>query len=153
VRIKDYEFYHGAALLRLTAARQDGLLIRRLDDVGIGCYQVNGDIGVYIKYSTKRMSPWSFTFQRAHKDSLKQLNGLSASLFVLLVCHDDGVVSLDFDSAMSLLRPAKSAQWSISVERRPRHMYGVSGTGGSIIGKMADAELARAALFSAISTQ
>lgn len=141
--IKEYEFFHGAALFRLATVCRDGLKVRRLEDVGSGCYEVNDSVGVLIKYSAKRMTPWSFSFTKAHKASLSKLAQLYKNSVVLLVCNDDGIVALNVDATMSMLSPDFFEQWSVAADRKPRAMYSVSGTGGELPGKFADSEFAR----------
>lgn len=118
------------------------LEVTRRDDIGTGCYALNRAIGVIIKYATARLTPWSFTFQAAHKGALCKLAAIYPQLLVLLVCNDDGIVALDYASAL-LLVGSGAGNASISVFRRPREMYSVSGTFGKLPRKLGDIEYAR----------
>lgn len=139
--LREYEFYHGAALSRLISIA-DSVQIKKLDDIAFGCYVVNGEIGLLIKYATDRMTPWAFTFTSEHKRALSELKLRYAKVLVLLVCRNDGIVALDYDSALTVIGdgPATAA---VSVSRKPRQMYAVSGTNGALSRKLGDADFAR----------
>jgi hypothetical protein len=139
--LREYEFYHGAALTRLVSIAE-AVYVARLDEVGSGCYALNQKIGALIKYATDRMTPWSFTFTAEHKQALSELRSRYDEVLVLLVCRDDGMVALSYDATMLLIGEGQGTA-SVSVARRPRQMYSVSGTFGSLPRKLGDAEYAK----------
>lgn len=143
---KDFEFFHGAAIARLVGLRDDGILVCRRDDLGFGCYEICDDIGILVKYSTKRMTPWTFTFQANHRNTIEELRSNYNAIMLLLMCNEDGIVALDYQEAITLLSPEVCQTWTISVERKPRSMYSVGGTGGKLRGKFGDLELAKSLL-------
>ncbi len=136
--LREYEFYHGAALSRLVSIAET-VRVARLDEVGSGCYALDEKIGTLIKYATDRMTPWAFTFTPDHKRALLELKERYSQILVLLVCRDDGIVALNYESTILLIGEEPTTA-SVSVVRKPRQMYSVSGTFGAISRKLGDAE-------------
>jgi hypothetical protein len=59
----DYEFYQGVVLRNLIVNADFSVMVRPFVREGrIIAFVVNSRIGVFMKHSTKRMSPWRFTF-------------------------------------------------------------------------------------------
>lgn len=92
MKINDDHMYHGAALTQIAeheqftsinAVRTEGRLSR-------SAFRVNEDIGIYLKYATKRTGPdFVFTFTMAHKAELDRLRQLCGKVFIALVCVKD----------------------------------------------------------------
>ena len=139
--VREYELYHGAAILRLLAIAGD-LQVTKLEKFGTGCYLLSGRIGCLIKYSTDRLTPWSFTFNEEHKQTIRKLEQSFSPLLVLLVCRMDGIVSLSGNDLWYLIgdQPGSAA---IGVTRRPREMYQVSGPAGTLPRKLSEAAYAK----------
>jgi hypothetical protein len=95
-------------------------------------YLINGAIGIYIKYSSKRLSPWRFSFQKRHQDKILEMKSSIGTVFVLLVCNDDGVVVLTFDELKQILNEDyEEVEW-ISASRNRRQMYSIKGSDGKL---------------------
>jgi hypothetical protein len=139
--LREYEFYHGAALSRLLSITGELRLVR-LSEVGAGCYAINDRIGALIKYATDRLTPWSFTFHADHKQAIRALGATFPDVMILLVCRDDGIVALDQSATLSLIGD-DFVSATISVLRKPRQMYLVSGPLATLPRKLADCEYAR----------
>ena len=92
--INEFEFYHGVALARMVHIVQRELAIKPYSESDNAAYVVDGSTGVYIKYSSKRLSPWRFSFQKRHRDKIQEMKEKLGETFLLLVCNDDGVVVL-----------------------------------------------------------
>ena len=59
----EYEFYQGVVLRSIIVDAQGPLTVRPFVREGrIGAFVLNSRVGVLMKHSTKRMSPWRFTF-------------------------------------------------------------------------------------------
>ena len=131
--INEFEFYHGAALLALAQASKKSVSIESLKGIyENNAYIVNNKVGVYIKHTKTRLSPWRFTFHKKHQDTIKELKDLYGDVVLLLVCHDDGVVGLDFDDLKKILNHShEEVEW-IKVERGKRKNYRVSGSDGDL---------------------
>jgi hypothetical protein len=138
-----FEYFHGIVFARMLHATQKELSIKPFPTPDNASYVVNGKVGVYIKYSSKRLSPWSFSFQKRHQDEILRMKNEIGEVFVLLVCNDDGVVALNFDEVRELLNEVHlDAEW-ISVSRGRRQMYTVKGSDGALDHKAARDDFAK----------
>lgn len=129
--ISEFEFFHGVVFARMLHATQTQLSIKPYSPSDNAAYLVNGK-GIYIKYSTKRLSPWRFSFQKRHQDQILEMKKDLGQVFVLLVCNDDGVVVLSFDELKQILNENhESVEW-ISAARNRRQMYSIKGSDGKL---------------------
>lgn len=138
--IRDHELYHGAALVRLLSTGELPIEVKPFAPGGKSSYVINGIIGVYIKHSALRMSPWAFTFQPAHQEELSQMMAAFANVFLLLVCERDGVAVLTGPEIRTVLDASQKATQWISVKRGKREQYQVKGSNGSLAFKVADSD-------------
>jgi len=130
--IKEFEFFHGLVFARIIHAAQGALSIRSFSASSNSSYVINENIGLYIKYSTKRMTPWRFTFKRQHQDEISEIKEQLGSVFLILVCNDDGVVCLSYGELKQILdEQHDSLEW-VSATRRPREMYAIKGSNGRL---------------------
>jgi hypothetical protein len=139
--ISRFEFYHGAALTRLIHGSKHAVAICQLNsDDNNASYILNDDTGLYVKYSTNRLSPWTFTFRRKHQDEIRLMSRKFSSVYVLLVCNEDGIVCLSFDELKDVLdHHHEDVEW-LRVARRKREKYAVSGKDGKLKYKIGDNE-------------
>lgn len=139
--ISEFEFFHGAVLARMLHSMQRSLAIAPYSKSDNASYVVN-EKGLYIKYCSKRMSPWRFSFQSRHYDSILEMKRELGDVFVVLVCNDDGAVVLSFDEFQQVIcGGCDSGQW-ISASRKPRQMYLIKGSDGQLAFKIGTNELA-----------
>jgi hypothetical protein len=131
--INEFEFYHGVAFARMLHVVQKELAIKPYSPSDNAAYVVNGSIGIYIKYSSKRLSPWRFSFQQRHRDRIMEIEKDIGGVFVLLICNDDGVVILTFDEFKQVLNQEThgGTEW-ISATRNRRQMYSIKGSDGKL---------------------
>ncbi len=130
--IKEFEFYHGVVFSKMLHSIQEGISLRSFPSEDNASYIINNNIGIYIKYSAKRLSPWRFTFQQRHQDEILEIRKNTGSVFLLLVCNDDGIVTLSFEELKGILdENHEPVEW-ISVSRSKREMYAVGGSNGSL---------------------
>ncbi len=118
------EFYHGVAIVRLLEDERCQRVQKR--DCG---YDVNGEVFIFPKYSTKSRSPWRFSFS---KDDTEKLNSLASSfgkIVIVLVCGGDGICAVLWREAVNLL--GNDAGW-ISAKRNFNEQYGVAGSQGKM---------------------
>lgn len=130
--IKEYEFYHGVVFTKLIHGIDEVSCIRSYSKTSNAAYIINNDIGLYIKHSTKRMSPWGFSFLKAHQDELLEMTQNLKAVFVILVCGDDGIVTLPFNDLKQILDDEHGDIEWISASRTPRKEYTVKGSDGSL---------------------
>ena len=130
--IRDYEFHHGGALVHLLQASDQLCAISKLPADTNSAYLINQNTAIYIKYSTKRLSPWRFTFHTEHQAEIENIKAKFPRLFILLVCNNDGVVCLSYRELKTILDEQHDpAEW-VSAARSKRQMYTVNGSNGSL---------------------
>lgn len=134
----DYQFYHGAVLheIIITAGREIRIMLRDFHGRP-DAYVIEGRVGLLIKHSSARLTPWSFTFAKEHIEELHALRGETKVCFIALVCHEDGFVCIRDSALLGILSPTDTDVVSVRVDRRPRKMYRVSSSGNSLDGKLA----------------
>ena len=133
---KDFEKYHGLVILKIIRASK--LLINFIKK-NTNSYIIDEKIGLYIKYSSKRMSPWTFTFRKEHQDEISCLKSQHHKIFICLVCHNDGVVCLSFKELKFILDHNHSDEW-VRVSRRPGQKYSIHGSDGKLKNKKGNSE-------------
>lgn len=130
--IKGFEFYHGSVFARILHATQKQISIKIFPTQDNASYVLNEKVGIYIKYSTKRLSPWRFSFQKRHQDEILELKNTIGEVFLILVCNDDGIVVINFDELKQIMdEQFESVEW-ICVARGKREMYAVKGSDGEL---------------------
>lgn len=130
--IKEFEFYHGLVFARILHATQRPLSIKPFPSPSNASYVVNEKIGIYIKYSSKRMTPWRFTFKKEHQEEIESMKNSLKAVFLLLVCNDDGIVCLDYKEVKQILDDQIDPIEWISAARHKREMYTVKGSDGKL---------------------
>jgi hypothetical protein len=130
--ISEFEFYHGVAFARLLHATQREVMIKPYSVSDNAAYVIDGSIGVYIKYSLKRLSPWRFSFQQRHRQKIGEMRNDLGKVFLLLVCNEDGIVILTFDELTQILNNSQEGTEWISATRNKRQMYSISGSEGKL---------------------
>ena len=134
----EFEFYHGVALCKIIH-NSPHTTIKLYSEKSNSSYVVNDQIGIFVKYSTKRMSPWQFTFMKSHCDELFGMMNNIKEVFLILVCWDDGIVCLNSKEIKTLLDNVLNKPQSLSVSRKPRGKYRVnSGRDDKLKYKIAD---------------
>lgn len=130
--IRDFEFYHGLVFARILHGTQRPLTLRPFQSASNSSYVLNDAVGMYIKYSTKRMTPWRFTFKREHQEEIEVLKAECEKVFLLLVCNDDGVVCLTYGELKTILNDQHDPIEWISATRHKHEMYSVKGSNGEL---------------------
>jgi penicillin-binding protein-related factor A (putative recombinase) len=130
--ISEFEFFHGVAFARMLHATQRQLSIKTYSPSDNAAYVVDGTKGIYIKYSSKRLSPWRFSFQQRHQDKMLEMKKKIGAVFLILVCNDDGLVVLTFEELRQVLDDNHEAVEWISASRIRRQMYSIKGSDGKL---------------------
>lgn len=130
--IKDFEFFHGLVFARILHATQRSLSLRPFQSLSNCSYIVNETIGIYIKYSSKRMTPWRFTFLKEHQDEIELMRNDGLKVYLVLVCNDDGIVCLNHSELKQILDSQHAPIEWISATRHKREMYAVKGSDGEL---------------------
>ena len=130
--LKEFEFFHGVVFARILHRISEPINITTYPTSDNSSYILNNTIGLYIKYSSKRMSPWRFTFLKEHQDEILDMKTKLVDVFTLLICNDDGVAFLDFNELKQVLNQEHNPLEWISVARGPREKYEVKGQDGKL---------------------
>ena len=138
--IRDFEFYHGLVFARILHGTQRPLSLRPFQSVSNAAYVVNDKIGIFIKHSAKRMTPWRFTFMKEHQEEIDFLKSNCEKVFLVLVCGDDGVVCLSYAELKQILDNQHDPIEWISATRHKREMYSVKGSNGELDFKIGQSE-------------
>lgn len=130
---KEFEQYHGIVFAKLLHGTPEPVCIGFYPSKGNSSYVLGDEkAGLYIKHSTKRTSPWRFTFSKAHQDEILEMQQKFGEVFVALVCRDDGVVILNFQELKSILDHNHGETEWVAVSRGRRTQYSVSGSDGEL---------------------
>jgi hypothetical protein len=124
----NYEFYQGLALRNLVVQAEIPIAIRPFVREGrIAAFVIDGRYGVFMKHSTKRMSPWRFSFTLEQISDLLDLEAKYFDSFVVFICGEDGLVTLDVGALHAAVTfDSVETAW-LSIDRKPRSQYGVRG--------------------------
>lgn len=124
----DYELYHGVAIREIVVNAASGVRIAPFRLGGrIAAFVLNEKIGLFLKHSSKRLSPWPFTFQIDQLECLRDLEAECLRSFVIFVCGPDGMLTMAFEELHGLLNFENSEQAWIRIERKPRSLFKVRG--------------------------
>lgn len=130
--IKEFEYFHGAAILGVIKSSPISLSIAPLDGFENSAYLINDKVGLYIKYSRKRLSPWGFSFQKNHQETIALLKECYGEVIVLLVCNDDGIVGLNYSDLSRVLdSKIEEIEW-LRASRTKGKMYQITGSDGKL---------------------
>jgi len=130
--IPEVDRYQGVVLRQLLVAQPEGMRIGVVNLSGrIDAYSIER-AAIQIKYCTKRLSPWQFTYLRENLAELEQLRANFDPVWSVLVCGHDGVVGLSLGELRSIIQAgAGGAAW-VRVSRSRNTMYRVAGTLGEL---------------------
>lgn len=151
--IGEQERHHGVVLARLVRGASPygaDILLRGQQR---SSYVVGGRVALYVKYSTRRLSPWSFSFTQAHQVEVAALGSTFDCTFVVLVCGDDGIACLSLSEFNSLLDDNfEPTEW-LKAARGRRQRYTVTGTDNRQGIKVGDSEFPAKVLASLFAEQ
>lgn len=130
--IAELERYHGVVIRQLLVVAGRPLRIAAVSTGGrVDAFQVE-EGAFQVKHSSKRLSPWQFTYMADNLRELAQLEKSCSSVWVLLVCGQDGVVGLSLEELRTIIRTNELGDASIRVKRGKSSMYRVSGAAGEL---------------------
>ena len=138
--IRQVEYYHGAALARLCReSHSPGISIRIHEDCR-SAYILEERVALYLKYSTNRLSPWTFSFQVGHQEEIASLREEYHDVFVVLLCGLDGIACLTGTEYQRVLDDDPNAGEWIKAARQPRQKYSITGSDDRKVCKIGDNE-------------
>jgi hypothetical protein len=134
--IEEFKFYHGVVLTGMVDNFKDEISFQRLVYENNAMYLVNDQIGLYIKHSAARLSPWRFSFQHENVLDIYALMLSQKNCFLALVCGRDCVAVLDQEEIHQLLNYDESKSQWISVATNHNRSLTVEGSQGRLKRKL-----------------
>lgn len=131
--VPEYKLYHGAVLAELIDVADCDITIGELKEDGrLSSYTLNNSIGLHVKHSTARLAPWQFTITKANLSEWANLTKTFRKVYIVLVCHLDGIVALSIDEISTVIEACASEQAWVRIDRSRGKLYRVSGSGGNL---------------------
>ena len=137
--VKEQEFYHGAVLNRLFKTKKS-LNISVFPNNTNCAYVINKKVGIYIKFSGKKISPWRFSFYKHQQDDLQIMKNLLPHVFLILVCWHDGIIAINFKDLKKVLDHVHDDVEWLSASRLKREKYSIKGSDGKLKFKIAESD-------------
>jgi len=124
----EYEFYQGVVLRQVLVGAKSLVCVRPFTKEGrINSFVLNAKVGLFIKHSTKRMSPWRFTFHIDQVADLLDLGAACSTSFISFVCGSDGIATIDLATLYALVTLQDTEKAWVRFERSAREMYSFAG--------------------------
>lgn len=124
----EYEFYQGVVLRNIIVNADHSVMVRPFVREGrLSAFVINSRIGVFMKHSAKRISPWRFTFSLEQVSDFLDLEGKYFDSFAVFICGRDGLVTLDAASLHQIFTFEDVEKAWVAIERKPRSQYSVWG--------------------------
>lgn len=132
------DFFHGAILSRIIDYSSVNFQKYKNNN---SSYIINNKIVIYCKYSQKRISPWNFSFLKAHVDEIVNMRQNFDNIFIVLLCNDNGICCLNFREFTALLSVENKnfPKW-IKTSRLKGEKYSVSGSDGRLKYKIGNSD-------------
>jgi hypothetical protein len=129
--------YHGSFLASLVDNSSVAVEIIREYPSDNHLYIFNKKVGAYVTYNSKRMSPWTFSFEPKHVKSIFDLFSRHQDAFVILVCGFETTAVLHKSEVTLLLPKESTSNSSITIRTGHDRKLAVSGTSGELKSKIA----------------
>jgi hypothetical protein len=97
-----------------------------------GLFGKQCSIGLLIKTSSKRRSPWQYSFHRENQEEIESLRIANDEVFILLINGDDGVACISYQLLKQLLDDKFEDVEAVRVSRRIKEAYRISGRDGQL---------------------
>jgi len=130
--IADLDRYHGVVLRQILVAHGHRLNLGVVNLSGrVDAFRVEG-AAFQVKHSSKRLSPWNFTYVPENLEELAELRRAFEPVWAILVCGGDGVVGVSFEELQSIVHVGASGAAWVRVRRSRSSMYRVGGALGDL---------------------
>jgi hypothetical protein len=137
--LDEYKKFHGLALAEILDSsvdierfRSGNFQLERIAGSVNYLYMVNGDHCLYFKYSTKKDSPWRFTFTDEHLEGLKSVKKNSTSMNLVLICGFECIAVLNSTNLEKIIDlDTDSTQW-ISVKSFHNRSLRIAGSASKL---------------------
>jgi len=140
--ISEENFRHGYIISQVVSelCLIEGVSVRVNNSLTRSGYRVSvfldkktvGEFGLYVKSSSKRRSPWRYTFTRDHQTDIDFLYQEHTQVFTLFINRDDGVACLSHQLLKELLDDVHEETEWVSVASRVGSRYSLKGKDGEL---------------------
>ena len=143
MKINEEEQIHGAVIRRLLieiGEATPALMLKfRKNEISRSSYQIDildltsdreFTVGLFVKFSTARRSPWRFSFTHLNKIAIDELRNTSTKTYVTFASVEDGVACIDSEVLGQFLDLQNSSTDSIQLKGKPKESYRISGSDG-----------------------
>ena len=134
--INEFKSYHGSAFADLIDESLVPIELFRPNLLNNSYYVLNGDIGFYVKHSTKRLTPWRFTFHTDHVQELSKIMEQHDQCFLVLICGRDSIAVIEKAEILKLLPISSPALSWVSVQTSHNTSLTIEGSSGSLKRKL-----------------
>lgn len=131
MKIQEQDIYHGTALMQIVEHPSFKALNRASKEYGH--YLINTDRQVFAKYTTKKRSPWQFTFQPKDVTAISGAVESGDRLFVCLVCGHVTICALTQNEIRQVIDLKSPTQQTVRVEVPKGGSCHVHGTSGALV--------------------
>ena len=136
--MNNIDFFHGAVFSRIIDNSPS--CIKRYGDDN-SSYIISDKTSIYIKYSQKRISPWTFSFAKTHIEEVNRFKNEFENIFIVLVCNDNGICCLNYQEFCTVISVESNffPKW-VKARRQKGEKYGVIGSDGKLTYKIGDSD-------------
>lgn len=128
--------HHGAFLAGLIDKTTLPISIRRIEIEENHFYELNSSIGLYVTYSTKRLSPWTVTFTQDHVKAIFDKMKIYEDFFLVIVCEFNFSAVINRNEISDLLSPSRIQASSITIRTGHDKSLAISGSEGDLKRKL-----------------
>lgn len=125
-------FYHGAALSLITD-HVDFVGLSRIKDIASNAFALNNNIGVFVKHTEGKASPWVFGFTPEHQEAVRHLfDRFKKRAFVVCVCPPAGICILTYGEYAAVIDENFNVQGNLTIKRPSGGGFRVNGPKGQL---------------------
>jgi hypothetical protein len=128
--------HHGAFFAGLIDKTESPVSIRRVNLDDNHLYELNSNIGIYITYSSKRLSPWTVTLPAEQVKLIFEKMDQYPHFYLVIVCEFEFSAVINRDQISDLLSPLRENASSITIRTGHERSLAVSGTEGNLRTKL-----------------
>jgi hypothetical protein len=130
--IPEVDRYQGVVFRQILVAHGQSAKIGVADLSGrVDAFSIEG-AAFQIKHSSKRLSPWQFTYLPENLAELAALRESFSPVWVFLVCGVDGVLGVSLEELTAIAQLGEGGAAWVRVSRSRNSMYHVSGALGEL---------------------
>jgi hypothetical protein len=130
--ISEFETYHGVVLRDIVVCAEDVRIAKHDFGGRVNCFQLDGRLGLCVKHSTARLTPWVFTYNQEQMQEIGRAAEDCEDFWLAHVCGRDGVMVMSLPEFATINPPDSLATKFVRVDKSRNTMYRVFGTGGEL---------------------